>query len=275
MFIIDQLHNENLISPPKWLAKNTVYLTITGSHSYGVSTDKSDLDFYGICVPPKEIIFPHLNGIVPGFGTQGEKFESWCEQHIKHENLEYDFTVFNIVKAFQLIMDGNPNQIEQLFSSDGDVIRSTPVGNLIRENRKLFLSKNCFYKFIGFASGQIKRLRSGSKSVNPKIIDLINRFGYNIKEAYHIPRLLNQVEQILLDGDLDLCKNNEMLISVRNGEWTLDQIEKYYNHKVNVLQSLLSDAVVPDKPNEKSLRELLINCLELHYGNLGLFKTVK
>jgi predicted nucleotidyltransferase len=268
--LLDQLNYKN--SPPDWLSKNLVYLAITGSQSYGISTNNSDVDYYGIVVPPKEIIFPHLNGKVLGFGTYNDKFENWAEAHIQHENVEYDFMIFNIIKAFQLIMVGNPNQIDNLFVTDDCIEHITEVGQMIRDNRKLFLSKECLFKFIGFASGQLKRIKSGHQSVNPKKIELIKKFGYDVKEASHIPRLLNQIEQILTIGDLDLHKNNQILLEIRNGKWTIDQIEKFYENKIKYLNSLTTIAV-PEKPDENAIRKLLINCIETHCG-INIFKNV-
>jgi predicted nucleotidyltransferase len=53
-----------------------------GSQAYGVNTDTSDLDIYGVCIPPKEMIFPHLAGEIPGFGQQIQRFEMWQEHKV-------------------------------------------------------------------------------------------------------------------------------------------------------------------------------------------------
>ena len=74
---IVELHKKNLITPPSFMLTNMHYETMTGSIAYGVSTDESDTDVYGFCIPPKHIIFPHLNGYILGFGAQPEKFEQY------------------------------------------------------------------------------------------------------------------------------------------------------------------------------------------------------
>ena len=53
-----------------------------GSMAYGVSSDSSDMDVYGFCVPEKETVFPHLRGEIPGFGTPQPRFEQWQEHHM-------------------------------------------------------------------------------------------------------------------------------------------------------------------------------------------------
>lgn len=81
--LLDNLYQRQLIHPPKWLPHNTAYLVVMGSQAYGVSNDASDQDIYGMCIPPKELIFPHLAGEIPGFGRQIQRFEVWQEHKVK------------------------------------------------------------------------------------------------------------------------------------------------------------------------------------------------
>ena len=66
--VTQQLAARGLIRPPGFLPTNVMYETLMGSVAYGVSTDHSDRDLYGCCIPPKDEIFPHLAGEIPGFG---------------------------------------------------------------------------------------------------------------------------------------------------------------------------------------------------------------
>jgi hypothetical protein len=125
--IIDKLVKSQTIHPPKWLPNNTMFLTITGSDAYGVTSGESDVDIYGWCIPPKEDVFPHLRGEINGFGNHIQRFEQWSEHHVRSLDgkVEYDFTVFNVVKYFQLCMDNNPNMIDTLFTPRRCVVHST------------------------------------------------------------------------------------------------------------------------------------------------------
>jgi len=80
--LLDDLAKKNLIHPPKWLPTNAVMVVVMGSQAYGVSNDASDLDVYGVCVPPKELVFPHLAGEILGFGRQIQRFEVWQEHKV-------------------------------------------------------------------------------------------------------------------------------------------------------------------------------------------------
>ncbi len=80
--LIQALKDKGLITPPKWLPDNTHYLTEMGSIAYGVATDNSDVDLYGMTIPPKDNVFPHLRGEIPGFGRQINRFAQWQQHHI-------------------------------------------------------------------------------------------------------------------------------------------------------------------------------------------------
>jgi hypothetical protein len=84
--LIDRLMSKQLIHPPPFLKDNVHYEVLMGSVAYGVSTDTSDMDIYGFCIPPKHIIFPHLTGVIKGFGNQGPNFEQWQQHSIIDDN---------------------------------------------------------------------------------------------------------------------------------------------------------------------------------------------
>lgn len=269
--ILDNLYKHNRIHPPKWMLPNTAYLTVMGSQAYGVSTDDSDLDVYGFCIPPKDLVFPHLAGEIPGFGRQIQRFDQWQEHHVKDPNkeVEYDFSVYSIVKYFQLCMDNNPNMIDSLFTPRYCVIHSTNISEIIREKRRMFLHKGSWHKFKGYAYAQMSKIRNKVNASNEKRAASIAEHGYDLKFAYHIVRLLNEVEQILVEGDLDLQRNREQLKDIRRGEWTIDQVEEYFESKERILEATYASSTLQHSPDEDAIKQLLLNCLEEHYGDLS------
>jgi predicted nucleotidyltransferase len=269
--LLDRLQKKNLIHPPKWMVGSTVYLTIMGSQAYGVSAASSDVDIYGCCIPHKNIIFPHTAGIIAGFGNQGEIFEQWSEHHIKDpdKEVEYDFSVYNIVKYFSLCMDNNPNMIDSLFTPRNCVIHSTHVGEIIRENRKLFLHKGSWHRFKGYAYAQMSKIKNKVNASNPERAETIRKFGYDVKFAYHVVRLLNEVEMILVEGDLDLQRNNEQLKSIRRGEWKLEDLVSYFVDKEKILEKTYAESPLRKYPDEFVIKDVLLNCLETHFGDIS------
>ena len=269
--LLDRLYKQNVIHPPKWLMANCSYLTIMGSQAYGVSTDDSDLDTYGFCLPPKEMVFPHLAGEIPGFGRQTAPFEQWQQHHVKDPSkaVEYDFVIYSIVKYFQLCMENNPNMIDSLFTPRNCVIHSTAISEMVRENRRMFLHKGSWAKFKGYAYAQMSKIRNKVSAQNEKRAASIAEHGYDLKFAYHTVRLLNEVEQILVEGDLDLQRNREQLKDIRRGEWTIDQLESYFENKERILESTYAASTLRHSADEDAVKRLLMNCLEQHYGNLS------
>lgn len=269
--IVQKLQKAGVIFPPKWLPDNIAYMTIMGSAAYGVNNDDSDQDIYGFCIPPKGIIFPHTEGIIQGFGNQGPRFDVWSEHHIRHPDdpkREYDFAIYSIVKYFSLVMENNPNMIDSLFTPANCVIAATAVGQHVRENRKTFLHKGSWHKFKGYAFAQMGKIKSKTNSSNPKRAETIEKFGYDVKFAYHVVRLMNEVEQIMIEGDLDLLRSREQLKSIRRGEWTLEQLADWFAKKEAVLSDVYLKSTLPHSADEKAVKAILMECLEMHYGSL-------
>ena len=274
MSTVQQLLDKKLIQPPKFLPGSIHYETIMGSVAYGVSSDTSDMDIYGFCVPPKDMVFPHLRGEIPGFGRQIQRFEQWQQHGIDDKDAlggkgrVYDFSIYSIVKYFGLCMENNPNMIDSLFTTQSCVLHCTQVGNLVRENRKLFLHKGAWHKFKGYAYSMVHKMNS-KQPTEGKRRELVEEFGYDVKYAYHVVRLLDEVEQILTEGDIDLQRNREQLKSIRRGDWTQGEIVEYFGRREKELETLYTTSKVPHSPDEAKIRQLLIDCLEHHYGSLA------
>lgn len=266
--LLDTLGKKNLLRFPAWLPNNTVYLTIMGSHAYGTTQDDSDLDIFGVAIPPKEQIFPHLAGVIPGFGTQIKMFDEIEQHHIidKEADKDYDVKVLGIIKFFELARQGNPNIIDVLFVPQNCILHVTQIGNIIRENRHEFLSKLCWAKFKGYAFGQMKHMKN--KEPVGKRKTRVDKYGYDTKFAMHLFRLLNEIEQILTTGDLDLQLNREQNKAIRRGEWKEQDIYDYFNQKERDLETVFLNSKLRNKPDESKLKNILTDCLEAHYGSL-------
>jgi len=267
MFLL-KLQEKGLVNCPKWLPNNTAYLVMMGSIAYGCSSDSSDVDVYGVVVPPKHDVFPHLRGEILGFGRQKKRFEQWQEHHIKDKESrkQYDFQIFSIVKYFHLLMMCNPNLVDSIYVPQRCILHITNVGQIIRENRKLFLSKKAWHTFKGYSFQQMHKM--SYKNPLGKRRETVEKYGFDLKFAYHIVRLLNEVEQILTEEDLDLERNREQLKAIRRGDWTEPQVREYFQTKERELESLYTKSSLRHSPDEAAIKELLLQCLEHHYGSL-------
>lgn len=268
--VLKVLRDKQLVHPPKWLPANVHYLVITGSVSYAVSSDTSDMDVVGFCIPPKEDVFPHLRGEIQGFGLQKKRFDVWQEHHImdKETRQEYDFSIYSIVKFFQLAMENNPNMVDTLFTPQRCVLFCSSIAQIVRDNRKKFLHKGSYHKLRGYSYSQLHKIGTKANSANPKRQASIEAHGYCVKFGYHVIRLLLQAEQILLEHDLDIQQNAEILKAVRRGEWSEEKLRGWFDEKEKHLEELYTKSTLQHKPDEEAIKELLMNCLEQHYGSL-------
>jgi len=271
--ILQQLKKKGLINPPKFLIDNTQYLCYMGSVAYGVSSDSSDLDIYGFCIPPKEEIFPHLKGAIAGFGRQKKSFDQWQEHHILDESAkkEYDFQVYSIVKYFQLCMDNNPNMLDSLFVPERCVMHSTQIGNLVRENRKLFVHKGSWHKLKGYAYSQLHKMSIKNPEPGSKRAKLIEEHGYDTKFAYHVYRLMSQGEELLSTGNITLDEKGrrEVMKAIRAGKWSEEKLKNYFSEEESRLNELYhTSTALPHSPDEGKIKDLLLECLKIQYGSL-------
>jgi len=218
--LLQELEKRKLIHPPRWLADNCIYLTYMGSVAYGVSSDTSDCDVYGICIPKKVMVFPHLDGQILGFGNQQEVFNQWQEHHIVDvdaaagKGKEYDFSVYSIVRYFQLCMENNPNIVDSIFTPLNCVIHISRIGNIIRENRRLFLHKGCYHKFLGYAHSQLSKIQ------NKKHVGLDDVLVF--EEEHGIPNTTK-----LVDVQIEM-KRRSMKQAINFTQLNDEALEKYH-----------------------------------------------
>jgi predicted nucleotidyltransferase len=349
--LLQDLAKRGLINPEPFVLSNTMYLTVMGSHAYGcadtsVKSKMPDYDTYGFCIPPREVLLPNSAGHMvcfgakPGtyikFGDGKVGFEQFHKTHVLDKDAhggngqEYDFTIQNIVKYFELCRQNNPNMIDSLFTRQEHVLHCTQVGQMVRDARYDFLSKKVWKRFRGYAFEQLAKMTSkqceaakeivairqfedewaidhkttlsqieaaierSGQTCTPEPLDIIpskellyyrqlykdglaksNRFelhkfySFDVKFAYNVIRLLDEAEQLLLTGDLDLQRAKEVMKSIRRGEWTPEQVREFCMQKDVALEAAYVGCKLPDEPDEKKLMKLLISCLEEHYGSLS------
>lgn len=272
---------------PAFLKTNVHYETIMGSHAYGVAdtsvkSKMPDYDVYGFAIPPKGMIFPNTEGQLIMFGQEANQFlsfgpkpkgfEQWQKHHIMDEDAhgghaqEWDLSIFNIVKFFELCRESNPNMIDSLFTPENCVVHCTNIGRMVRDNRKLFLSKQAWKKFRGYAHAQLKKMNDKNPEGGRK--EIIEKFGYDVKFAYHILRLFDEVEQIMLEGEIDLQRAKEPMKAIRRGDWTAEEVRSWAMEKEKALEVAYTNCKLPEHAPVEPLRQLLMNCLEEHYGKL-------
>lgn len=266
--VVQHATGENF-DAPTWLKYGLQYETVMGSTAFGAGSGSSDIDVYGFCIPPKDDVFPHLRGEIPGFSRPHVRFEQYNPHHVKSEGgVEYDFTIYSIVKYIKMCMNCNPNIIETLFTNrENHVTHCTKIAGYIRANRHVFLHKGAYDKFTGMARKQLYRMHE-MYGDNQERLALVNEIGYDVKTAYHAVRLLLEIEQILDTQDIILDKYGKTYQDIRKGCWSAEYLIEWCRKKTSDLEELCQTSTLRDGPDENAVRDILLDCLEDHYGSI-------
>jgi len=105
---------------------------------YRVRDPKIDREI-GVCIPPKEVYL-----------SLHKKFTEHADQ---------DQTVFELRKFLMLAKDCNPVALEVLYADKDNILHMSSIGEELRENREIFLSKKAMGTFENIAKRQIRHLR--------------------------------------------------------------------------------------------------------------------
>lgn len=128
------------------LGASIALIGLGGSHAYGTNREDSDLDIRGVATNlPKNIL-------------TGRDFEQVVD-------VPTDTVMYSVDKLFKLLCQCNPNTIEILGLKPEHYLYKNKVGEMILQNRSLFLSKVCIRSFGGYASDQLRRMENKAASV--------------------------------------------------------------------------------------------------------------
>lgn len=135
-----QREEYNFLRTNKHLGSNILFLTLGGSHAYGTNVEGSDIDIRGVAGSPEILGFNHF------------------EQAIDNQT---DTVIYAVNKFVSLLVQGNPNIIELLGNDPELYVNMTPEGQMLLDNKELFLTRRIAYSYGGFANDQLRRLQMG------------------------------------------------------------------------------------------------------------------
>ena len=171
---IEELKNSGLIA----------YEYKRGSHMYHLNTETSDEDFGGVFFCPKKMLL----------GLRGRYEEQVSDS--KSDVVFYEFG-----RWLELLLKSNPTVLEGLFAPEDCIVGEVhPAVRKILDNRELFLSKECFKTFYGYAVSQISKARGlNKKIVNPvtERKDILD-FCYTFNDQGSLP-----IKKFLAENGLD------------------------------------------------------------------------
>lgn len=204
-----------------------------------------DKDTMAICVPPMDYYYG-----LKQFGSRGT-------QEIKRG--EWDIVVYEARKALSLLAEGNPNVLSMLWLEEKDYIHVTNAGKLLLANRDLFVGKHVYRSFIGYAYGQLHRMEhfvfEGYMGTKRK--QLVERLGYDAKNAAHCIRILRMGIEFLNEGRLYVNRPDAaQLLEIKRGEWTLEQVKAEADKLFQEAWQAYEDSKLPDFPDKEGINQL-------------------
>lgn len=220
---IESSEYDFLRNDPRLQNNNIIILTVGGSHAYGTSNEKSDLDIRGIYYnTPEDILLMKEPGQIIDNTT--------------------DTTLYSFNKMIHLLAQCNPNCIEILGNENWQYLQMNMAGDYLLENRELFLSQRCINTFGGYAISQLRRLENisnkyVSQSAQEKhILDSIFRAKTTFPETY-FPMDKESSINLYIDDAVQEDMETEIFMDVNLKHYPLRDYTSMWNDMKSIVSS--------------------------------------
>lgn len=153
-----------------------------------------DVDIMGVCVDDK-------SGYIGLRKTTQQKDVQYRE---------WDSVVYELQKYVRLLLKQNPNVLGLLWLPKDCYIHVSRYGQMLIDNRNIFSSNAIYKSFIGYAHDQCKNMRSWAFKgyMGEKRKALVEKWGYDCKNASHLIRLLRMGIEFLNYGILTVYRDD-------------------------------------------------------------------
>jgi hypothetical protein len=95
---------------------------------------------------------------------------------------------------------------------------------------------------------------------------IIDEYGYDTKHAMHLIRLLHMGLEILVEGECNTLRpDNNYLLSIRHGEFTLEQIQAEAERLFKLLDDAYVGSKLPNSPDRNKINKLLCDMTILSF----------
>jgi len=175
---------------------------------------------------------------------------------------EYDVVTYELRKFISLLYKSNPNVLSLLWLRENHYVRISPEGQMLIDNRNLFVTKAVYKSFTGYAHGQLKRMEHCKHEgyMGEKRKQLVALYGFDCKNAAHLIRLLRMGIEFLNDGELNVHRHDaSQLLEIKRGKWTLEAVKEEATHLFRRAEEAYDRCTFPVKPDFDKVNALLIN----------------
>jgi uncharacterized protein len=236
-----------------------IHLFVGGSQLHGAKVSGyDDLDIYGCYIEPPERIL----------GVMALEHFVWSSGSATEKNTadDVDVTTYSLHRWGELIRKGNPALLHYLFAAN-TLSSSDTWGRFIGSQREKLISKRAASQYLGFAASQRMRLTGergrGRHGQRP---DLIERYGFDVKFAMHYVRLLGECRELLREHKVTLPRpEKELLIEIRSGKYTQDQVFEVGDALTHECEQLLEKSHLPEAVDAELLSRQIADAYQYHW----------
>ncbi|KAJ8298645.1 hypothetical protein KUTeg_022705, partial [Tegillarca granosa] len=146
-----------------------------GSRRYNLHTEGSDMDMF--------IVYQADTSQILGFTPPKQTVKS-------NDANSCDYTIHEMLRYTELLLSGDPRCVETLFLNDDALIQSSETFQQLREQRQLFVTRECLDKYLRDALGS-RGLKQFKKWMDDNPEEMVGMMPEKMcKLAYIIIRLL-------------------------------------------------------------------------------------
>jgi len=243
---------------PLMVPGGLIIMNYVGSTAHGTYIPNNnpgsvdDIDVMGVCIGTKDIYL----GL--------DAFEQYTDQ-----TDPWDVVVYELRKFVRLLLKQNPNVMGMLWTKKSIYLNS--LGKRLYDSRDIFVSKEAYHSFIGYAYGQLHKMEHFKHEgyMGEKRKALVEKWGYDCKNAAHLVRLLNMCIEFLKTGGFNVDRTDidaGIIKHIKTGGWTLQMVKEYADAAFADALTVYKTSQLPDKPNHKAANKLVIEILEEHFN---------
>ena len=153
-------------------------LVTSGSCLYGTNTPISDVDSRGFILPP----FLSVIGV-----RNFEQYSSNAEDRI----------IFSLKRFMDLAKGSDPSITECLFVPEDKILAISSIGEKIRKNRNLFLSKRIYFRVLGYSNSEWRKAKGVRLEVSKRTVTADNVIN-DLRNLFKPDKLdMDQIIEIL------------------------------------------------------------------------------
>lgn len=213
-----------------------------------------DIDLMAVHVGPLEHYL--------GFRRKGQ-------ETVDESSGPWDVVSYEVRHYFKLLRKNNPNVQQLLWTPERFIVQATDLGQRLRTRREMFLSKQAYDAFNGYAYSQYQKLEKKDHRgyMGQKRKKLVERHGYDTKYASHLIRLIRMGCEYLRAGKVQLPRPDaDELLAIKRGEWTLQEVRDAAREGFDALEKARDESPLPETAHHDEIEGLLMRTVADYHG---------